>query len=109
MSALPRNSIEDLLRAILWQTAAFSPGFMPQTGFFRYQNRFIMPLFSFFANTEMKFGETTEWGAGCLVFTATHESTGKKGGEFWCARSIRNIKKQGWYSVLMELISSQEP
>ena len=65
----------------------FSPGFMPQTGFFRYQNRFVMPLFSFFANHVMKMGETTEWGAGCLVYMATHESTGRKGGEFWNAPS----------------------
>jgi len=65
----------------------FSPGFMPQTGFFRYQNRFIMPVFQFFANHVMKFGETTEWGAGCLVFMATDESTGKMGGQYWAAPS----------------------
>jgi|Transcript_3973 hypothetical protein len=87
MSALPRNSIEDLLHTILWQTAFLLDSCHKQTGFFRYQNRFIMPLFSFFANNVMKFGETSEWGAGCLVFMATHESTGKKGGEFWCAPS----------------------
>ena len=65
----------------------FSPGFMPQTGLFRNQNRFFMPMLQFFANHVMRFGETTEWGASCLAYMATDENTGKTGGQYWCAPS----------------------
>lgn len=70
----------------------FSPGLMTQSGLFRNQNQFLMALFSFAANYVFRFGDTVEWGAGCLAWMALADKTGLKGGDYWSAEKGASFK-----------------
>ena len=63
----------------------FSPGLMTQSGLFRNQNQILTSIFSVVANYVFQFGDTVEWGAGCLAWMALADRTGAKGGEYWSA------------------------
>ena len=70
----------------------FSPGLMTHSGLFRNQNQYLMALFSFAANYVFKFGDTVEWGAGCLAWMALADKTGLKGGDYWSAQKGASLK-----------------
>lgn len=70
----------------------FSPGLMTHSGLFRNQNQFLMALFSFAANYVFRFGDTVEWGAGCLAWMALADKTGLKGGDYWSAEKGASFK-----------------
>ena len=63
----------------------FSPGLMTQSGLFRNQNQILTSIFSLAANYVFQFGDTVEWGAGCLAWMALADQTGIRGGEYWSA------------------------
>ncbi|KAI2505978.1 hypothetical protein MHU86_8478 [Fragilaria crotonensis] len=63
----------------------FSPGLMTQSGLFRNQNQILTSIFSLAANYVFQFGDTVEWGAGCLAWMALADKTGIQGGEYWSA------------------------
>jgi protochlorophyllide reductase len=70
----------------------FSPGLMTQSGLFRNQNKWLMPFFSLAANYLFQFGDTVEWGAGCLAWMALADKTGEKGGQYWSAPKGASLK-----------------
>lgn len=50
---------------------AFSPGLITKTGLFRNQRPLFVAAFDFVANNVARFGETPEYGGGCIDFMAT--------------------------------------
>lgn len=58
----------------------FSPGLMTESELFRNHNFILTAVLSFMANTLFKFGDSVEWGGGCLAWMALAEKTGLRGG-----------------------------
>jgi protochlorophyllide reductase len=79
----------------------FSPGLMTQSGLFRNQNKWLMPFFSLAANSLFRFGDTVEWGAGCLAWMALADKTGEKGGQYWSAPKGASLRGVNTYETFL--------